>query len=289
MLVHEARHVRRFLVRVEPGEDVVASLARLAKSDLYRAGWVRGRGLVDWAELAAFDGEARAYREARRVPGPLSIHFEGALAMRLGEPSFDIEATVSREVVTGEGRSLPALSGRLVSASSLAVEVVLEVFEDVRIERQDDDVLGVPVWRTGDRVPGVLARARTTAEAEPRPPRPTPKEPAAPVAKPVEPAPKPAEPAPKPETPGGLSWAAVAAVSATAPEPEESNEEPRRGDFVEHRQFGLCRVEGDDPDGGVRVRLPSGARKTLRLDVMEILPPRREANRTVFPVRPRTR
>ena len=56
MLVHETRHVRRFVVRIEPGEDVTASLQRFAKADLYRAGWVRGRGILEWAELATWDG-----------------------------------------------------------------------------------------------------------------------------------------------------------------------------------------------------------------------------------------
>jgi predicted DNA-binding protein with PD1-like motif len=282
MLIHESRHVRRFLLRIEPGEDVVASLGRLARSELHRAGWVRGRGIVEWAELAAFDGEARAHRASRRVPGPLSIVLEGALAMRLGEPSFDIEATVGREVLGEAVRALPAFGGRLVAASAVAVECVLEVFEDLRLERQEDDALGVPVWRTGDRVPGVLARARALAEPEASPPS----------APPPLPAPPPAIRAPvaaeAPAPSGPLSWAAVAAVSHATPDEPETRE-PGKGDWVEHRQFGLCRVEGEDPDGGVRVRLPSGARKTLRLDIMEVLPPRKEADRVVFPVRPRSR
>jgi predicted DNA-binding protein with PD1-like motif len=286
MLVHESRHVRRFLLRIEPGEDVVASLARLARSELHRAGWVRGRGIVEWAELAAFDGEARSHRAARRVPGPLSIVLEGALAMRLGEPSFDIEATAGREVQGDTVRAMPAFGGRLVAASAIAVECVLEVFEDLRLERQDDDALGVPIWRTGERVPGVLARARAGAElaAPPTPPgSPAPASPRTPDAV-APPSPPVAATAPS----GPLSWATVAAVSDATPDEPETRE-PGRGDWVEHRQFGLCRVEGEDPDGGVRVRLPSGARKTLRLDVMEILPPRREADRTVFPIRPRSR
>jgi uncharacterized protein len=283
MLVQESRHVRRFVIRLEPGEDVVASLARLAKSELYRAGWVRGRGLLEWAELSSFDGDERALRAARRIEGPLGVTFEGALAMYLGEPAFSIDAVVSRE-----RDGVPhALGGRLTQAASLAVECVVEVFEDARLERQEDETLGVPVWRTGDRVPGVPARGRapTVAAIEPTAP--------SPVATVASPPPAPAaapEPRPAPTATAALSWAAVAAVSEAAPRVRDDEpREPKRGDFVEHRQFGLCRVEGEDPDGGTRVRLPSGARKVLRLDVMEVLPPRREADRVVFPVRPRAR
>ncbi len=277
MLAHETRHVRRFVVRLEPGEDLLASLTRFAQADLYRSGWVRGRGLLEWAELSSWDGEDRAFRSAKRIEGPLTVAFEGALAMRLGEPSFELDGMVSRE-----RDGVPhALGGRITQASVLSVECVIEVFEDVKLERQEDATLGLPVWRTGERVPGVAARARApiaTPKLERKPPTP------------VEAAPVAPEPVSAPAPSAAISWAAVAAVSKAAPEPEpDEPTEPQRGDFVEHRQFGLCRVEGEDPDGGTRIRLPSGARKTLRLDVMEVLPPRREAGRVVYPVRPRSR
>ena len=283
MLAQETRHVRRFVVRMEPGEDLVASLARFAQADGYRAGWVRGRGLLEWAELASFDGEDRAFRSARRIEGPLIVAFEGALAMRLGEPTFELDGVVSREV-----DGVPhALGGRITQASALSVECVIEVFEDVRLERQEDATLGLPVWRSGERIPGVAARARATV-AEPRPIERAAPKPSVPSSS-VEPERPTSSSAPDKPAPL-VSWAAVAAVSKSAPEPEASEpSEPQRGDFVEHRQFGLCRVDGEDPDGGTRIRLPSGARKTLRLDVMEVLPPRREAGRVVYPIRPRSR
>jgi len=283
MLAQETRHVRRFVVRLEPGEDLVASLTRFAQADHYRAGWVRGRGLVEWAELASWDGEGRAFRAAKRIEGPLTVSFEGVLAMRLGEPCFEVDGVVSRE-----RDGVPhALGGRITQASALSIECVIEVFEDARLERQEDATLGLPVWRTGEKIPGVAARARAVV-ADPRPldARPERAVQVAPVASPVVEPPKAAPAGP----PNPISWAAVAAVSKSAPEPDASEPtEPQRGDFVEHRQFGLCRVEGEEPDGGTRIRLPSGARKTLRLDVMEVLPPRREAGRVVYPVRPRSR
>jgi hypothetical protein len=174
----------------------------------------------------------------------------------------------------------------------------VEIFEDARLERQEDATLGLPVWRTGEKVPGVAARARATAAASPggqqASPGATQTSPEPAVPKPEAPA-KAREPmlaTPAPASASAVlpvSWAAVAAVSKAAPPVEEGEREPKRGDFVEHRQFGLCRVEGEDADGGTQVRLPSGARKVLRLDVMEVLPPRREADRTIFPVRPRSR
>jgi hypothetical protein len=64
---------------------------------------------------------------------------------------------------------------------------------------------------------------------------------------------------------------------------------PAKGDWIDHRQFGLCRVDGDDEDGGLRIRLPSGVRKVIKLDVLDVLSPRLEGERKIFPVRPRRR
>lgn len=105
----------------------------------------------------------------------------------------------------------------------------------------------------------------------------------------------------------GVSWADVAAVSAAPeapfrkeestgervfdPPPDASGETgtviPEKGDFIQHRQFGRCKVERPDKGGGIVIKLPSGIRKTLRLDFMDVGAPRMEGSRRVFPVRPR--
>lgn len=64
---------------------------------------------------------------------------------------------------------------------------------------------------------------------------------------------------------------------------------PQKGDWIDHRQFGVCRVDREDEDGGLVIRLPSGVRKTIKLDYMEVGRPRAEPNRRVFPLRPRKR
>jgi hypothetical protein len=108
-----------------------------------------------------------------------------------------------------------------------------------------------------------------------------------------------------------VSWADVAAVSAAppieepvrrgrpeasrAPAPSSAGSEqadelvPGRGDFIEHRQFGLCKIDREDDEGGLVLRLPSGVRKTIKLDFMEVGQPRMEGTRRVFPIRPRKR
>ena len=67
-------------------------------------------------------------------------------------------------------------------------------------------------------------------------------------------------------------------------------EEPvlERGDHVSHKQFGLCKIERVDDDGALRVKLPSGQRKEIKLDPFTVRGPRLDgAGRRVFDLVPR--
>ncbi|MCB9633003.1 MAG: hypothetical protein H6721_12850, partial [Sandaracinus sp.] len=74
-----------------------------------------------------------------------------------------------------------------------------------------------------------------------------------------------------------------------AVEPEYLDEPmPERGDHVSHKQFGLCKVERIDDDGGLRVKLPGGQRKQIKLDPFVVQGPRTDgAGRRVFDLVPR--
>ncbi|MCB9612546.1 MAG: hypothetical protein H6722_08860 [Sandaracinus sp.] len=74
-----------------------------------------------------------------------------------------------------------------------------------------------------------------------------------------------------------------------AVEPEYLDEPmPERGDHVSHKQFGLCKVERIDDDGGLRVKLPGGQRKQIKLDPFTVQGPRTDgAGRRVFDLVPR--
>ena len=58
---------------------------------------------------------------------------------------------------------------------------------------------------------------------------------------------------------------------------------------MQHRQFGLCKVEKEDGSGGIVIKLQSGVRKTIKLAYLEVGSPRQEGGRRVFPIRPRKR
>jgi predicted DNA-binding protein with PD1-like motif len=189
-------------------------------------------------------------------------------------------------VELGGGRRLDgplevlALSGTLVAGRDL--DAVLRVV----VSRETDagvQVLGGRLVDAGvrsldlvvDALEGVTAAVRDTVaevDRDPLPPR--------------------ARAAPSPPGPRD-DWAAVAAASAAADDGSASSGDeepwPDKGSWVDHKQFGLCRVDGDDPDGGIVIRLPSGVRKVIRLDFLDVMPPRFDGPRRIFPLLPKKR
>ena len=68
-------------------------------------------------------------------------------------------------------------------------------------------------------------------------------------------------------------------------------EEPEivAGDFVEHKQFGLCKVTRVSDDGALLIKLPTGRTKQIKLTVLEVLPAREDTKRRIYPLRPRSK
>lgn len=310
MITFESRHTRRFVGRIERGEDVLASLKRFAMGERIRAAWVRMTGIVEWVEVTEWDSQKEVLRAPRRIEGPLTLLAgEGNISFRLGEPFVEMRAALSRETDMG----VQTVGGQLVVVSALSVEFMIEVFEDVRLDRDEERETGLSVWK-GEKTPGVVARAtKNLAPALTREPSrgmpmvqttmPSPR--AMPQASDTldEESPPVLDEAPA----EGVSWSMVAAASERAEKPSSagsviaarpiggvarpapSDDSPKRGDFVEHRQFGLCRVEGVDPEGALIIRLTSGIRKTIHMDPFELVPPRFEGDRRIIALRPRKR
>jgi predicted DNA-binding protein with PD1-like motif len=100
------------------------------------------------------------------------------------------------------------------------------------------------------------------------------------------------------EAPSVAGWAAVAAASEAAesmpvdgqgapPKPAGGRHVPARGEFIDHKVFGICRVEAVKPDGTMIIKLETGRRKQLKLDALEILAPKTGGNRVIYPVQMR--
>lgn len=288
MKVFESRGARALLVRLERGEDVLGALATLAAKEKIGAAWVRGIGSLASAKVR------------RQIEGPLEVmSFEGTLTFADGEADARLRVSLASD--SGQGAR-----GRLEGGEALNLELRIEVFEELRAEKpasrawtapreperrepqrrelEDDDDLGedddledeplaaraAPAAPSGAVSWADVAAASVEAEAEP------------------EFVPAPRRPKKKKKTPG-FKPPPLPKKQSAAEEPVDDDYFPAKGDFIRHRQFGLCRVDREDANGGVVIRLPSGIKKTLRLDFMDVGAPRMEGHKRVFAVRPRKR
>ena len=86
--------------------------------------------------------------------------------------------------------------------------------------------------------------------------------------------------------PSAISWAMAAEVSGRV-EPVTEAPKPVRGDWIEHGKFGLCKIEGLSGDGVCIIKLPDATRKKIKIDAMQVMAPREDGGRKIFPVRPK--
>lgn len=145
MIAGEAPYTRCVMGRLEAGEDVVAALAELARFEKIDAAFVRAQGAVEAVELLRYDPAARAY-----VPlpggddGPHDlVSLQGNVSLLRGAPDVRLWALVS-----GGPPEAPRLrAGLLGRARVLHVEFAIDVCDDADLERRDDPVTGLPLWR----------------------------------------------------------------------------------------------------------------------------------------------
>ncbi len=108
----------RYVLRLDPGEEIVASLTAFAQERTVHAAWVNGLGSVDSAVLGFLDPEEKVYLR-RTFSERMEIgHLTGNIGVADGKPSVHLHAVLSP-------RELLAYSGHLHEGR---VGVVVEAF-----------------------------------------------------------------------------------------------------------------------------------------------------------------
>jgi predicted DNA-binding protein with PD1-like motif len=321
MISFESRQVRHVVARLERGDRLQEALRALAEEHQIGAAWISALGAFESVELCEYDQEGQRYRPGRRVDTPVEIiNLTGNISFKDGAPFAHVHATVSREKPDG----IEVLGGHVVDATIFACEIRLDVYDDLLLGRSHDEATGLSLWADPEASSDAVAEAPAAAEAS----VPTsgggvswadvaqastaPELPAAPAV--VEEAGEVARP------PERLSLAerrrrAKArqgekkkqqldtrnAPPARAPEPlpakrrmteDEFFEEPipEPGDYVQHKVFGLCAVDGESETGGLIIRMENGVRKAIKLQIFEVRPPREDAEgRRIFDLVPKRR
>lgn len=324
MITFESRNVRRVVGRLERGDHVKRSLEEIARERHITTGWVQAIGILSTAEVRRYDPRHKRFHAPERIEAPCEIVSLGG-NVSLGDggsPEVHLEVTLRRDGPAGA----VLLAGELLEGEAFHLELVVECYDDLGLRREPDPDTGLELWQgMSSRDPRSSGRRTGPDRAGPddawggtAPPD---------TLQDAQDAQDPQEA--EPPAPGGpVSWGQVAKASASPretgkhqkikpgmgrpsvlkharepapvpdPIPTKARQDidelldqplPERGDWVDHKVFGLCRVEGEDANGGVIIKLPTGARKHINLEVLQVLPARIEGDRRVYPLRPRRR
>lgn len=150
-----------------------------------------------------------------------------------------------------EGRDL-TYGGHVVDGVVFALELRIDAFDELVLRRGADPATGLQLWTD----------VGASQHIEPEMPS-------------------------SQESPTSVTWAMAAEVSSRA-EPIEEHK-PEKGDWIEHAKFGLCRIEGLSGDGVCIIKLPDARRKKIKIDAMQVLAPRQEGTRKIFPVKSKSK
>lgn len=275
MIFQEALQTRRLVGQIQEGEDVVETLEELCRENDVRAGQIRLFGTLSSVELMRFEAEAQDYVTAHRGEGEYTLSTATGNVSRMGD-----QVVVRLEgVLSARGPAGPQLlTGQLRRAEAVACEFVIEIFEDLEIERRlesDSGRLEVhAIRRTEKRDEIEEADSGSGSEA---------------IAG------------------KGMSWGDAAeeaeeAAKAPSSTPDEAaGDAPRQrsaeeiygevdldepliesGDILEHPKLGNCRVMKVEDGEFVHVRLPRGRIRKLSLEIIDVKFDREEDGRRVF-------
>ncbi len=147
MITGEAKHTRCVMGRLEQGEEVVDALLAIARFEKIDAGFVRAQGSVEAIELLRYDPAAMRYvphARAGAIDGAWElVSLQGSVSLLRGAPDVRVWA-----VISAAPAGIPqVLAGFLGSARALYVEFAIDVCDDGDLERRDDPVTGLPLWR----------------------------------------------------------------------------------------------------------------------------------------------
>ena len=129
------------MLRLDPGEEIVASLTRLVEQEQVQLGSVTAIGAANDVTIGIFSTQEKQYH-ARRYQGDYEISaLVGNVTRKEGEPYLHLHITIGNPV-TGEVHA-----GHLTSATiSETLELFLQVW-DGQVGRKFSDQVGLNLFR----------------------------------------------------------------------------------------------------------------------------------------------
>jgi len=129
-----------YLLRLERGEEVIASLLEFVKKYRIKSGFLVGLGACEHLELGYFDAVKREYVNSK-FPGEYEVtNLTGNISRLEGEPTAHIHVTLS-------DNKFAALAGHLWKATvSGTVEIFIHTFQ-AAVPRAKDPETGLNLLR----------------------------------------------------------------------------------------------------------------------------------------------
>ena len=130
-----------YVLRLDPGEEIVASLTRLVEQEQVQLGSVTAIGAANDVTIGIFSTQEKQYH-ARRYQGDYEISaLVGNVTRKEGDPYLHLHITIGNPV-TGEVHA-----GHLTSATiSATLELFLQVW-DGQVGREFSDQVGLNLFR----------------------------------------------------------------------------------------------------------------------------------------------
>lgn len=274
MIYQESKRVRRVVGCLEEGEECIDSLSEFCREHEVRAAEFRAVGRLSEIEVVRFDSDAGEYTTVYSGTGHFDLlNLSGNVSMLgdevvvRGEALLAVEGPVQPQLITGQIRT----------GTVLEFEFVMEIFEDIALERRLDAETGL-LEMSAVRRREAEGREDVGAES--------------------------GESSPSDSLEGqSMSWDDAAAATdetsgsstseadrKTAADREGSRKEQspssdpdeiygdmdfeqpllEAGDVVDHPKLGRCRVIKVEDQNYAHIRLPKGKIRKLSLSVVEV-------------------
>lgn len=259
MILTQTHKRRSFVGSLNAGSDLVETFRRLCVDNSILCGFFSGTGYLNNVRLRTFDTRTRSYGESRLHPGTFhAVTLNGNISLSGRETSIRCHTFGLSHGPEGEvGSAMVSAGGEIVSGEVVGLEFLLESVDDLKLYRDIDERSGLDGWlrlefASGGGNPIVRQTPRDPGEAAP--------------------APKPAREATPAAAPATPSRTRKKAIDDDVPTTEETLQEIRVGDLLNHPTLGMCAVVSTDLEDRLQIKLESGRVVELHTGLVDIAP-----------------
>lgn len=244
MIVAQFHDIRRFMGRLDHGQDVIQGLKTVCLENSIHCGWLSAGGILQGVMLESqSDHQTILIEERLVIPsifGNISILREDT-DIRLYGGCYK----------TAEGRGYEHFAGLIRKGEVISFEFMLMAVDDVYLVRDPDvDPILCP-WMMVQ--PGTVKPIQTT------------------VVKNI---------LPTPQKPAQVSLRQLPSEEDDISELQMLS--MKVGDYIDHPRFGKCKIVQAPQDEKLGIRLPTGKQVNLHLGIMRIHPPIMEGDHRIF-------